>query len=234
MFKKAFLSFLSSPVFVFSLYLHVLTVTRDNAKNLQLLQYVCYCLDLIHLVVSPEDTNPSSSPQCLLDYDILLNQIKSELRTPWAHSSFLSLMQQPFLPAPPHSSLLNLLMHIMKDLDVEPTTGTILSDVLNLMLQSLPSQTHLITQLSISTNESVISSRSSDILKSIMLSGSAFLDSFGDDEKESKRVRTDHGCNVGIPFECVVCHSSHIDDDSHFPGYFCRYYRLPSEGILMI
>ena len=72
------------------------------------------------------------------------------------------------------------------------------------------------------------------MLQSIMHSGSAFLDSFEDEEKELiKRVRTESGRNLGIPFECVVCHSSHVDDNSHYPGYFCRYYRLPGESTLI-
>ena len=222
-------------MFVFSLYLHVLTVTRGSVKNLQLLQYVSYCLGLVHLIIS-SDTMGQPPPQtCLLDYNMLLNQIQSELATPWAHAPFLNLFQQPFNPSPPYTSLLHLLLNVLDDPDLDSVTRTILTDVLNQLLKSIPSQHHLMTHLSsISTTESISASRSSDVLQSIMHSGSAFLDSFEDEEKEPiKRVRIENGRNLGIPFECVVCHSNHVDDNSHYPGYFCRYYRLPGESNLM-
>ena len=222
-------------MFVFSLYLHVLTVTQGSVKNLQLLQYVSYCLGLVHLIISSDIVGQPPPQICLLDYNILLNQIQSELDTPWAHAPFLNLFQQPFIPSPPHTSLLHLLLNVLDDPDLDSVTRTIVTDVLNQLLQCIPSQHHLMTHLSsISTTESVSASRSSDVLQSIMHSGSAFLDSFEDEEKELiKRVRTESGRNLGIPFECVVCHSSHVDDNSHYPGYFCRYYRLPGESTLI-
>lgn len=75
-------------MFVFSLYLHVLTVTQGSVKNLQLLQYVSYCLGLVHLIISSDIVGQHPSSDSLLDYNILLNQIQSEWSTPWVMHHF--------------------------------------------------------------------------------------------------------------------------------------------------
>lgn len=182
------------------------------------------------------DSIPRPQNNLKFDYYKMVEQIRSETISASVHAPFLYLIDQIVFPSPPFSSLLHLLLSVSDGKGLDQVTRILLSETLSPLLQIMPSKHQLLSRLSSAsmTQESVSTSRSSEIIQSLMHSGSAFLSTFDSEEEEEGTVKQPrmemNERNLGIPFECVVCHSSQIDDSSHFPGYFCRYYRLSGES----
>lgn len=213
--------------------LYILLYPQSQHKDDVLLQSSSYLLALLALLanaitIHTVELYPLSKAN-YLDYNDVLRQVAAaEVPAP-RHAHIAQLLQLAVRPAPPHTSLCTLLTSLAEAPDIDPQTRTLFCAALTPLLQILPSGNELIRQISSGRVEpdSVTSSRSVEILRDMMSIGRDFLRNYEDDEGGGKRVKVEAQERIlGTPFECVLCHSSEVDQEGRIPGYFGRYDRL--------